>query len=256
MKSIDEQIALVIPSCDGYADVWTPLLEALQRFWPDNGFNKYLVTNHLTPSFPGVQILAVGNDVSWSDNLMLALDWISEDYVLLNIDDLILCGPVNHAAVMSAISRLTSAGGNYMRLNPTPAGHAEDGDLGVVSPGDIYRASTVFSLWRKDVLRSVLHPGESAWDFEIHGSARTDDFDDWFASKHFLLSYVNLVIKGKIDPRALAILERQGITYQSTRRLLSRSELARRWLQEKRSRALALLPRKLGRTIRNVFRPV
>lgn len=256
MKPIDAQVAMVVPSCDAYADVWPPLLQALQRFWPANGFKKYLVTNRLTPTFTGVQTLAVGDDVSWSDNLLFALDRIPEDYVLLNIDDLILCGPVHHAAVMAAISQLTDAGGNYLRLNPTPPGRSADGAIGRVPPGDIYRASTIFSLWRKDVLRAVLRPGESAWHFEIHGSVRTDAFGDWFASKRFLLSYVNLVIKGKIDPRALTVLQRQGIGYRSERRVLSRSELARRWLAEQRSRVLELLPRKLSRSIRNVFRAV
>lgn len=256
IKSIGDRIALVVPSCDTYADVWPPLLQALQRFWPANGFSKYLVTNHLLPSFPGVQTLAVGTDVSWSDNLLSGLERIPEDYVLINIDDLILCGPVDHEAVMSALSRLISAGGNYLRLNPTPAGSVAHDGIGIVPPGDIYRASTVFSVWRKDILHAVLRPRESAWHFEIHGSVRTDPFGAWFASNRFLLNYVNLVIKGKVDPRARTVLERRGITYHSPRRVLSHSELARRWMQEQRSRAFELIPRKLGRSIRNVFGPV
>jgi hypothetical protein len=255
MNPVDTKVALVIPSCDAYADVWPPLLQGLQRFWPDNAFAKYLVTNQLRPAVASLRVIAVGDDVSWSDNLLFALDRVAEPYVLLNIDDLILSAAVDHAAVMAVVSRLVESGGNYLRLNPTPPGNAGPGEVGLVPPGDIYRSSTVFSLWRKEVLQSVLRPGESAWHFEINGSARTDVFDNWFASKRFLLSYVNLVIKGKVDPRALAALARSGISYESSRSILSGPALAQRWLQEKRSRALELLPRRLGRSIRSIFRP-
>lgn len=255
MKPIDSKVALVIPSCDAYADVWPPLLQGLQRHWPDNAFAKYLVTNQQRPELAGVSVIAVGNDVSWSDNLRYALDRVTEPYVLLNIDDLILSATVDHAAVMAVVSQLVESGGNYLRLNPTPPGNPGPGGVGLVPPGDIYRSSTVFSLWRKEVLQTVLQPGESAWHFEIVGSARTDAFGEWFASKRFLLSYVNLVIKGKVDPRALAALSRSGISYESSRPLLSGRELAKRWLQEKRSQVLELLPRRLRRSIRSVFRP-
>lgn len=255
IKTVDSKVALVIPSCDAYADVWPSLLKGLQCYWPDNSFAKYLVTNHKQPAFAEVSVIAVGKDVSWSDNLLFALDRVAEPYVLLNIDDLILNAAVDHAAVMAVVKQLVESGGNYLRLNPTPPGSIGHGEVGLVPPGDIYRSSTVFSLWRKEVLQSVLRPGESAWHFEIDGSARTDVFDGWFASRRFLLSYVNLVIKGKVDPRALAALARCSISYDSSRPLLSGPALAKRWLQEKRSRALELLPRRLGRLIRSFFRP-
>ena len=255
MKSVNSKVALVIPSCDAYSDVWPPLLQGLNRYWPHNAFAKYLVTNQQQPLVEDVEVIAVGKDVSWSDNLRFALDRVAEPYVLLNIDDLILTADVDHAAVMAMVSELVESGGNYLRLNPTPPGNAGPGVMDLVPSGDIYRSSTVFSLWRKEVLQSVLRPGESAWHFEIDGSVRTDIFDKWFASKRFLLSYVNLVIKGKVDPRALAALARSGISYDSSRSLLNGTGLAKRWLQEKRSRALELLPRRLGRSIRSIFRP-
>jgi len=255
MNPVDSKVALVIPSCDAYADVWSPLFQGLQRFWPDNAFAKYLVTNHLRPAVASLRVIAVGNDVSWSDNLLVALDCVAEPYVLLNIDDLILSAAVDHEAVMAVVSQFVESGGNYLRLNPTPHGNAALDDVGLVPPGDIYRSSTVFSLWRKEVLISILRKGESAWQFEIDGSARTDVFDKWFASKRYLLSYVNLLIKGKVDPQALVALNRCGISYDSSRSLMSGLALKKRRLQEKRSLVLSLLPRGLARSIRSIFPP-
>src|SRR5216683_775040 len=219
---INQKIAFVIPSCDRYSDLWQPLFQALRRFWPENSFRKYLITNHVSPVFEGVEVMRVGDDVSWSDNLSNVLDEITEDYVLLNIDDLIICDRVDHDRLSAVVREFISGHGNYLRLNPTPKGVDIGGAMDVVPVGDIYRASTIFSIWRKDVLKSILRPGESAWAFEIYGTSRTDCFGEWFAAKATLLSYVNLVIKGKVDPTALAALDRCGIVYRAQRPVLSR----------------------------------
>jgi hypothetical protein len=202
----------------------------------------------------GVDIITTGTDVSWSDNLLYALDRIEEPYVALNIDDLILCESVDHDAVVAVVADFVRTKGNYLRLNPTPPGRGW-GTVGEVPRGDLYRASTIFSLWRKEILQHVLRRGESAWHFEIYGSARTDAFDKWFASRHTLIKHVNLVLKGKVDPRALAILLRCGIDYDSNRASLSQREVFTRRVMELRSQALLLLPRRLARSIRNVFPP-
>lgn len=253
---INQKVAFVIPSCDGYSDLWQPLFQALRLFWPENPFRKYLITNHLFPVFEGVEIVQIGDDVSWSDNLSNALDEITEDYVLLNIEDLIICDRVDHDRLSAVVSEFISGHGNYLRLNPTPKGVDVGGAMDVVPVGDIYRASTIFSIWRKDVLRSILRSGESAWDLEIYGTSRTDCFGGWFAAKDYLLSYVNLVIKGKVDPRALAALYRCGIFYRAQRPVLSRLEMFKLLAREKRSAVFGLLPRRLKRAIRDAFRPV
>lgn len=255
MSHVNSELALLVPSCDAYEDVWPPLFQALDKFWPASSFPRYLVTNRLAPRFERVKIIQVGEDISWSDNLLFALQEIPEPYVLLNIDDLILCAPVDHFAVMGAISQIIDTQASYLRLNPTPPGRGS-GAIVEVLPGEYYRTSTVFSLWRKEVLQAVLRKGESAWDFEIDGSARTDIYDKWFASKKHLLPHVNLVIKGKVDPRALAVIQRWNIPYRSNRAHLSCGEVVMRWLKEQRSRALLLMPRGWRRSIRNAFPPV
>ena len=253
-KHIRERIAYVIPSCDQYVDLWPVLFGSLAKFWPANSFRKYLITNHLVPLIEDVKILAIGDDVSWSDNLSNCLAKIGEDYIFLHIEDLIVCDYVDDDKLCSIINKFILRGGNYLRLNPTPRGVNVEGELDIVPVGDIYRASTVFSIWRKDVLRSVLLPGESAWAFEIYGSSRTDCFDEWFAAKEYLLSYVNLVIKGKIDSRALATLNERGVTYSAERPILTKLETLKLVAREKRSAVFELLPRRLKRVIWQVFK--
>lgn len=88
--------------------------------------------------------------------------------------------------------------GNYLRLNPTI--HADlpcNNYFGRVSAGTIYRTSTVMSLWRKSVLSDLLVSGESAWDFEINGTIRSDRFDGFYATKTDSFNVLNGIIKGK-----------------------------------------------------------
>ncbi|SRR6266571_2463619 len=219
-----------------------------------NSFRKYLITNCLSPVFEGVEVVRIADDVSWSDNLSNGLRQITADYVLLNVEDLIICDRVDHNKLSAIVSEFISGNGDYLRLNPTPKGVDVGGAIDIVPAGDV--SSTIFSIWRKDVLRSILRSGESAWAFGIYGTSRTDCFSKWFAVKDHLLSYVNLVIKGKVDPRAFAALNRCGIVYHTQRPFLSRLELLKLVAREKRSAVFGLLPRRLRRAIRDLFRPV
>lgn len=252
---IDRKIAFVIPSCDQYSDLWPSLFQALRRFWPEHSFRTYLITNHLSPAIEGVAVVGVGDDVSWSDNLSNALAKIAEDYILLNMDDLILHNRVDHGRLCTVVSEFISRRGNYLRLNPTPKGVDVGEAMDIVPAGDVYRASVVFSIWRKDVLKSILRSGESAWDFERYGSIRSDCFGAWFAAKDWLLSYVNLVIQGKVDPRALAVLDRCGVVYRAPRPVWSGMEMLKLVAKERRSVVFGLLPRRSKRAIRDFFGP-
>ena len=198
MNKSDQQTAVLVVSCDNYSDVWSPFFELYSRFWPDCPFSTYLISNNKEYSVPGVKTLQVGEDVSWSDNLKYALTLIQEQYVLIWIDDLFLLQHVNTSLVREVINDFIARDGNYLRLNPTI--HADlpcNNYFGRVSAGTIYRTSTVMSLWRKSVLSDLLVSGESAWDFEINGTIRSDRFDGFYATKTDSFNVLNGIIKGK-----------------------------------------------------------
>ncbi len=250
---INQKIALVVPSCDAYCDVWQTLFQALRRFWPENTLPKYLITNYLSPVIEGVSVLNVGEDLSWSDNLSSALERITEDYIFLNMDDLILRERVEHDRFSAMARELVSRQGNYLRVNPWPRGIDIGDTLNVIPAGEVYRASVVFAIFRKEVLKAILRAGESAWDFERYASVRSDRFGAWFVGKQWLLLYVNLVIQGKVDPRAVAILDRCGVVYRAQRPVWSGLQMFKLVAREKRSVVFGMLPRWSKRGIRDFF---
>ncbi len=251
----NNKLAVIVISCDKYEDLWLPFFQLFKKFWPDCPFQVYLLCNMKEFSFPGVITIKVGNDISWSDNLKTGLGRINEEYVLMFIDDLFLRASVQTPMLREICNEFIRVNGNYIRLNPTIRADTSYNDyFGKVSPGTIYRTSTVLSLWKKSVLFELLKSGETAWEFEIFGSVRSDVYDGFYASWENCFSIVNGVIKGKWQRKA----------YHSIRALCPEMDLQRRKLMTlseefvyrmkiARGKVLNLLPAQYRRKIKHVI---
>lgn len=250
-----DQFAVFVPSCDKFSDVWSPFSTLFWRFWPDCPFPVYFLTNEHTLDVPRVANISVGRDVSWSDNLRQALERITENYVLLILDDFFLLDFVKTDRVLRVFHWMLECEPNYVRLNPSQKPDRPYSDIvGIVSPGTIYRTSTQAAVWRRRVLLELLKEGESAWDFEVYGSVRSDCYDKFFSTWDNHLPLVNGIIKGKWHPRAVAALEAAGVQVDlQNRKLMSRSETAALALAEWRSQLLNSLPAKYRRRVKDAF---
>ena len=256
MSSVEGRVALVVPSCDKYSDLWAAFFKTLQLHWPSCPFQKYLVSNELEFFSTEIVPIRVGRDLGWSANCNNALASIPHEYVLLFIDDLFLRRNVDHRTVMGLIERCVSNEWDYLRLNPTPGpprGHSVGGGIGRIPHGDWYRASTVLSLWKKSVLADVLNPKENAWELEIFGGARTDKYERWFACERWNLPYYNLVIKGRIEPLALSRLLAKGVQVTAGRPVMNPLEAGLFALRRARFVLVNLVPRSTRRRLRSWF---
>lgn len=249
-------VAIVVPSCDKYSDLWEPLFLTLRLRWESCPFHIYLVSNYLTCPAEGVDTIKVGTDLTWSSNLIKALVSVPCEYVLLFVDDLFLKENVNGKRVIELIEQCVSNNWDYLRLNPTPGPkrtQSKGDGVGIILPGDWYRSSTVLSVWKKEVLLDVLDPQENAWELEVLGGIRTDKYKYWFACTRWNLPYYNLVVKGKIVPRALFKLQSAGIRILTSRPVMNRWESYLYELRRVRSMLMALTPRSVRRRIRSFF---
>ena len=52
-------IALLVPSCDRYSDLWEPFFLNLKKKWPNLPFRVCLVANEKPFQFPGVEVIHV-----------------------------------------------------------------------------------------------------------------------------------------------------------------------------------------------------
>lgn len=252
MTNLSKEIAVLVTSCDRYSDLWKPFFELFRRFWPDCLFDVYLLSNHIEFADARVRSLKVGDDVSWSDNLAKAVNRLPHEYIFLFIDDLFLVGPVDHDRVLRVLDWAVNAKVNYIRLNPSQKPDRPYDDLvGIVSPGTIYRTSTVISVWKKQVLQTLLRLHESAWDFEIKGSVRSDEYDGFYSTWKDSIPAINGVIKGKWRGAAIKKLNSLGVEIDTVARsIMTQTEEVVFFCKQQRSRLLNALPPQQRRSVR------
>jgi hypothetical protein len=249
------RIGVVMPSCDRYASLWPVSLTALDRYWAGRPAATYVVANHRACTHPGVASILVGDDRSWSDNLITALASVPQDYVFLALDDLVMLPGTDAPRMNRMLARAVDEGWDYLRVNPLPAPAQMGADgLGRSAPGEAYRSATVWSLWRKEVLLAVLKPGENAWQFEKTGSERTDAYPQWWASGLRNVPYLNVVTAGRADPDALRRLQSLGFDVGTIDfPPMNAAEYRRHRWRLLRSKGLKLVPRGLRRAVLNTF---
>jgi len=246
--------AVLVPSCDKYSDLWEPFFRCFWRFWPDCPFDVHLLSNHCGLSHAKVRSLKVGDDLSWSDNLARAIRQLPYEYVFLFIDDLFLIRPVDNQRVVHVLKWAVASQVNYIRLNPSQKpDQPYDNVVGIVSPGTVYRMSTVVAVWKKSIPLNLLKSGESAWEFEIKGSVRSDKYDGFYSTWQDCFPIINGVIKGKWRGAAIRRLGSLGMKIDlSARSVMTQTEEIIFFCKQQRSRLLNVLPPQHRRTARSL----
>jgi hypothetical protein len=218
MNQDSNRMAMLVVSCDRYADLWEPCLQLLDRYWPERNFDVYLMTNSLEFEWPGVKVIHVGDDVSYADNLRTAIAQIPEDWILLWLEDLLLCSPVNNRRVMSIIGAAQRRGAGYLKLSgdmPLSYDSGTSEEVGPLPKGVRYRAAIGASLYHRPTLERLLVPGASAWDLDR--SNVCDDLPEDFlaltvaSAKRPPVPYVNAVIKGRWSFGTMSFMKSEGL---------------------------------------------
>jgi hypothetical protein len=219
-----EDLAILIVSWDGFRDVWPALLDCFFRHWPDCPYPVHLGSNAVACDEPRVRPLTVGADAGYSANLIAMLERIEQEWVLIWLDDVLLSGPVDAARLEALLAQARAAGAGHVRLNVEPpyvaplfARWKRGLEAGELPPGSPYRVSIALSLWRRGTLRAVLEPGESAWQAERRGAARSDRLAEPFlcaaptGGRRPVVPFVHGVIKGRWTWEAARFLRRAGL---------------------------------------------
>ncbi|MBI5512674.1 MAG: hypothetical protein HY909_02845 [Deltaproteobacteria bacterium] len=240
-------LAVLVPSCDPYRDLWRPFHALFRRHWRDCPLPVYAGSNHVPCEEPGVTPLLVGDDRDWSSSTRKMLQAIPEDYVLILLEDFFLQREVPTALLTELLGTLQALDGAYLRLRPFPAPdvrlvrHPRVGEIDLGAP---YRASMQPALWHKASLLELLKDGENAWQFEIFGARRSDLFARGFYSvwEPALELYAG-VVTGRWIPYGVAVCREQGVEVDlSARPMLSPREAARRNVNRVLNEAAELIP--------------
>jgi hypothetical protein len=247
--------ALIVLSCDKYSDLWDPYFRLFFENWKDCCFPVYLLSNNQSYDHPLVKTINVGEDRDWSSNLKNAIARLKEDYVLLLFDDAFLSEPIHTESIAKIFHWISGTQPNYVRLRAFLKPDRDvNGILGLVEKGTVYRTSIYASVWKKEILNALLIPGESAWDFEISGSIRSDSYDGFYSTWKNHIPCIHGVIKGKWDRSALRKIRAIGMSIDlNQREVMAAREAFVLWLRIQRWQLLTLIPSKYRRRIREAF---
>ena len=201
MKKGTLDCALCVSSLDEYADLWPPFFNLLDRHWPDCPFPIFLGVESKGFEHARVKIINSAPHNNWSDRAREHLAGIPNKYVLLMLDDWFLTKAVDTHVIAHYLGLLEIYDGHMLRLVPDPkpdyaiAGHPSLGMMGI---GTLNRTNTQATIWRKETLLSILRAGESLWEFEVHGSIRSNAYSGgMFSVWRPALHYEGVVSRGK-----------------------------------------------------------
>jgi len=195
----DGMMRVIVLTSDKYLHALKPFAWLFNRYW--HSFQSVLVAGFTPPSFDlpaNFKFHSLGSFADypvsrWSNALIKLLDEIKDEAFVLMLEDYWLTRPVNTEAVRMCYDyalqfesilridlttdRLFSFGPRYP--NDVPHyGNCGYLDLIKTEPDTAYQMSVMTAVWRRDNLRSVLIPGETPWQLEIDGTARTAKRND------------------------------------------------------------------------------
>jgi hypothetical protein len=217
-QSEANRFAMLVVSCDRYSDLWRPCFHLLDKYWRDRDFDVYLMSNSLDFEWPGVKVIKIGEDVSYADNLRAAIEHIPEQWLLLWLEDLLLCAPVEHKRVCSMIATAQSRRAGYLKLSPDmPLSYekSHSGEVGPLPKGIRYRSAIGASFYNRSTLLRLLTPGASAWDLDK--SQISDELPEEFlaltadAARVPPIPHLNAVVKGRWTFGTKAFLRSEGV---------------------------------------------
>ena len=194
-----DKVSILISSCDKFKDVWPIFSFYFDKNWSDCELDKYFLSNNVNSDIEGFDSITVGNDISWSSNLSIALKQIYTDYVLIMLDDVFIDQKVDNNNFNIIVNDFIECNGNYLKFLAQPKSRLKSSSqyFYVLPPKTLYRSTAVFALWKKSTLLDLLEENENPWEFEDKASIRSDKYDEFFVVKKNFFKYIHGVVRGK-----------------------------------------------------------
>lgn len=191
------EIAFVVLSCDRYADLWEPCFRRLRRYWPNLPFDVFLITNQIDYTGHGVQSIKTGDDLDWSSTVRRAITQLSHPYIFLWFEDAFLDRPISDDLVNYHLKWAIKNDTAYLRLRSIPRpGEKCSENIGRLIEGVPYRNTCFASIWQRQVFLDLLKDGESAGDFEMFGTKRSDAYRNFYGVYRRPFTYLHGVVRG------------------------------------------------------------
>ncbi len=232
MKSND--LSIIIYSCWKNRDMWEVFSRLFQKYWADCPYSVILATdkyNETDESYVFDRILPY--DDTWAKMIKNVVKEAGTPYVMLWMDDYLLCDYVSNADIERQLDRAKKYNAANLRLvemDWTVVREFEQ-DKGVAEckRGSAYSMSTQVGIWDSSFLEKIIKDEWSAWDFERIGSLSTEyEEQPILVSLDYEFPYEEGVRQGKWMVQGAKLCRRNGIRLDtSVRPIMSNMDMAK-----------------------------
>lgn len=220
--SSDSRMAVFVVSSDSRQDVFRAVAPCFGLYWPDCPYVKYVGLNSPLEEQPVAGFRPVFAPVlGWRDELRIQLSQLSEEFILLWLDDFLLLRPVSTVRV-ERLRLLAGEGSlNYLRLIEIERSFAvrlvarllasvQEREYVPVPTGVPYYSSLQAAIWRRKHLLDMLdsYGEQTIFGFEHHALPGRQHFAVVGSPP---IRYTHLVEKGRWLPYAKRVLEAAGL---------------------------------------------
>lgn len=223
MKS--KELSIIIYSCKKNADMWTIFSKLFKKYWGDCQYELVLLTDaypkDTTEEYAFTQIVEC--DSSWSDMIKMAIEKVQTPYVMLFMDDYLLCDYVNNDDIEDKLNIVKKYHVANLRMVESPMIISDkfelNNKLGYYKPGTAYSISTQVGIWDVEFLKRNIKDGWSAWDFERTGSIDlVDEKQPLLSTLDYVFPYEEGVRRGKWMDNGVRLCKRNNIELDFVKR--------------------------------------
>lgn len=180
-----------------------------------------LIANTKSYADPRVKTINIQHEISWADNMLVALEQVQTKYVLIALDDYWLNNPVNEPRLLELYNGMQADQAAMLHISnndpryQTGTAHPTLSDAMYTYKFAHYKASLQLAIWDKEALITLLRPGEDPWTFEIAGSARSHGYPRPFISlnSNEPISYINAAHQGHVNPAAIEYAQQNNMPF-------------------------------------------
>lgn len=190
---------ILVASCAGYSDAWSPFLQLWDMFWSDCRIKRRVFSDkpegkewNPPTDWKGWSFDWI-TDAGWIENLLRQVQHgRHDDTVMLFQEDFFLCYPIDNMLIARVNDWLLKSDYACVRLNPTPGAEGppipdsirqaecDDWAIAEILPGTQYRVSCQVTLWKRAALAELCRRLREQGciriqDFEVRGQSLIDD---------------------------------------------------------------------------------
>ena len=234
MEEYDENLSILVLSCDAYSDLWEDFFNLRDKYWIDNTIRWYIVTESKDYKRNGVSMIHCGKDMNWAGRFRRAVEIVTTPYVGIFLEDYFITDMVNINRVKSLVELMKQEGVSYLNVGDVFGNiiHMSNkeyyADNLIRIPNHMrYGISTVSAIWERTFLLQKLGDGDySAWQFEIdrcHEAASPQGLGGFLLcdeKRSFNVSTIPVVIQGKFYPEAITYFKHRGYNIDTSKRAI------------------------------------